>query len=63
MRPILGSVLFPAVLAALLWIIISFATGGTALFSIVGGIAVGVVAFVISYGFHRYYRDRKHPVA
>jgi hypothetical protein len=63
MKPILASPWFPGVLAALIWIVISFATGGTALFSIVGGIAVGVVAFVISYLFHRQAEKSRNPAA
>jgi hypothetical protein len=45
-----GSALLPAVAAAALWIAISYATGGTALFSIGGGILIGVIVFLIGYG-------------
>ncbi len=53
MKSILASPWFSGVVAALIWIIISFSTGGSVAFSLVGGIAVGVVAFIISYLFHR----------
>jgi hypothetical protein len=45
--------------AALLWIIISFATGGPVLFSLGGGILCGVVVFIIGYGFRRLVLDRR----
>ena len=53
MKSVLASPWFPGVAAALIWIIISFSTGGNAVLSIGGGVAVGVVAFAISYLFHR----------
>jgi hypothetical protein len=53
MKSILASPWFSGVMAALIWIVISFSTGGNAAFSIGGGAAVGVVAFAISYLFHR----------
>jgi len=49
MRTPVGSSLISAVIAAALWIIISFATGGPVVFSLVGGIACGVVVFIIGY--------------
>jgi len=49
MRTPLSGSLLPAAVAAALWIVISFATGGPVLFSLVGGIACGVVVFVIGY--------------
>jgi hypothetical protein len=58
MRTIFGSALFSAAIAALLWIIISFATGGPVLFSLGGGILCGVVVFVIGYGIRRLVLDR-----
>lgn len=53
MKSILASPWFSGLAAALIWIVISFATGASAAFAIGGGVAVGVVAFVISYLFHR----------
>jgi hypothetical protein len=53
MKSILASPWFSGVATALIWIVISFSTGGSAAFSIGGGVAVGVVAFAISYLFHR----------
>jgi hypothetical protein len=53
MRTPVGSSLLSAAIATLLWIVISAATGGTALFSVVGGIMVGVIVFVVGYGFRR----------
>ena len=58
MRTTLGSSLLSAAIAVLLWIIISFATGGTILFSLGGGILCGVVVFIIGYGFRRLVLDR-----
>jgi hypothetical protein len=63
MRTTLGSSLLSAVIAALLWIIISFATGGSVVFSLGGGIALGVVVFIIGYGFRRLVFDRRHAAA
>jgi hypothetical protein len=56
-----GSALLPAVICAALWIAISYATGGAALFSIGGGILIGVIAFVIGYGLRRLIFDRQRP--
>lgn len=53
MRTTLGSSLLSAAIAATLWIIISFATGGKVLFSLGGGILCGVVVFIIGYSFRR----------
>ncbi len=61
MRTVLGTSLLSAAIAALLWIIISFATGGTALFSLGGGVGVGIVVFVIGYGFRRLVLARGKP--
>jgi hypothetical protein len=58
MRTIFGSSLLSAAIAALLWIIISVATGGGVLFSLGGGIALGVVVFIIGSGFRRLVIDR-----
>jgi hypothetical protein len=48
-----GSALLPAAVAAALWIAISYATGGSTLFSVGGGILIGVIVFVIGYGLRR----------
>jgi hypothetical protein len=61
LRTPLGSALLPAVIAAALWIVISYATGGPTLFSLGGGILIGVIAFIIGYGFRRLIFDRKKP--
>jgi NhaP-type Na+/H+ or K+/H+ antiporter len=55
-----GSALLPAVIGAALWIVISYATGGTTLFSIGGGILIGVIIFVIGYGLRQTF-DRRTP--
>jgi hypothetical protein len=54
----LGSSLFSAAIAALLWIVISFATGAKALFALGGGILLGVVVFIVGYGFRRLFLAR-----
>lgn len=59
MRTTLGSSLLPAAIAALIWIVVSFATGGSVLFSLGGGIACGVVVFVIGYSIRRLVLDRR----
>ena len=59
MLKILGSNLFSAAIAALLWIVISFATGGSVLFSLGGGIALGVIAYIIGYAIRRLVLDRR----
>jgi hypothetical protein len=48
-----GSALLPAAIAAALWIGISSATGAPALFSLGGGILIGVIVFVIGCGIRR----------
>jgi hypothetical protein len=58
LRTTSGSSLLSAALAALLWIVISFATGGTVLFSLGGGIALGVIVFIVGYGLRRLVFDR-----
>jgi len=63
MRTTFGSSLLSAAIAALLWIIISFATGGPVLFSLGGGILLGVVVFVIGYGFRRLVFDRRRAAS
>jgi hypothetical protein len=63
MRTTLGSSLLSAAIAALLWIIISFATGGGVLFSLGGGIACGVVVFIIGYAVRRLVFDRHHAAS
>jgi hypothetical protein len=62
-RTPLGSSLISAAIAALLWIIISFATGAGVLFSVGGGILVGVVVLIIGYGFRRLIWERRKPSA
>jgi hypothetical protein len=54
----LGSALLSAVVCAALWIAISYATGGASLFSLGGGILIGVIAFIIGYGLRRLIIDR-----
>jgi hypothetical protein len=44
-----------------LWIAISYATGGSTGFSLGGGILVGVIAFIIGYGLRRLVFDRRRP--
>jgi multisubunit Na+/H+ antiporter MnhE subunit len=51
-----------AVICAAIWIIISFATGGSVLFSLGGGILLFVVAFIVGYAFRRLVIDRRRPV-
>ncbi len=53
-----GSALLPAVICAALWIAISYATGGPTLFSLGGGILIGVIVFFIGYGLRRLIFDR-----
>jgi hypothetical protein len=60
-RTTLGSSLFSAAICALLWIVISFATGGTAQFSLGGGILAGVIVFILGYGFRRLIFNRRKP--
>jgi hypothetical protein len=43
-----------------LWIAISYATGGSTLFALGGGILVGVIAFLIGYGIRQIF-DRRTP--
>jgi len=50
LRTPLGSALFSAAICAALWVAISYATGGTTLFALGGGILIGVIAFIIGYG-------------
>jgi hypothetical protein len=44
-----NSALTSAVISALIWLVISLATGGSALFSVGGAVACGIVVFVIGY--------------
>jgi hypothetical protein len=60
MKAILGSLWFSPVVAALLWIVITLATGGSVAFALIGGVIVGAIAFVIGYVFHRYHERRRH---
>jgi hypothetical protein len=55
----LGSALLSAVICAALWITISYATGGPTLFSLGGGILIGVIVFIIGYGLRRLIFDRR----
>jgi hypothetical protein len=57
----LGSALLSAAIAAALWIAISYATGGRTLFSLGGGILIGVIVFIIGYGLRRLIFDRRRP--
>jgi hypothetical protein len=63
LRTALGSALLSAVIAAALWIAISYATGGPTLFSLGGGILIGVIVFIIGYGLRRLIFDRRPPLA
>jgi hypothetical protein len=56
-----GSALLSAVVCAALWIAISYATGGPTLFSLGGGILLGVIVFIIGYGLRRLIFDRRRP--
>lgn len=49
-----------AAISALIWTVISLATGGSALFSIGGGLGCGVVVFAIGYGFRRVFFAQRH---
>jgi hypothetical protein len=51
-----------ALICAVLWIIISFATGGTVLFSLGGGTLLGVIVFIVGYAFRRLVFDHRKPV-
>jgi hypothetical protein len=61
LRTPLGSGLLPAVICAALWIAISYATGGPTLFSLGGGILIGVIVFIIAFGLRRLIFDRRRP--
>ena len=52
-----------ALICAAIWIIISFATGGTVLFSLGGGVLLGVIVFIVVYAFRRLVFDRRRPVS
>jgi hypothetical protein len=58
-RTPLGAHLLSSAISALIWIIIAFASGGSVLFSLGGGVACGVVVFVIGYSFRRLVLDRR----
>ena len=45
----------------MLWIAISYATGGSTMFSLGGGILIGVIVFIIGYGLRRLIFDRRRP--
>ncbi len=55
-----GSALLPAVICAALWIAISYATGGATMFSLGGGILIGLIVFIIGYGVRLSF-DRRRP--
>ncbi len=55
----LGSALLSAVMGAALWIVISYATGAPTLFSLGGGILIGVIVFIVGYGLRRLIFDRR----
>ena len=55
-----GSALFSAVTCAALWIAISYATGGPTLFSLGGGILLGVIVFIVGFGLRQIF-DRRRP--
>jgi O-antigen/teichoic acid export membrane protein len=59
MRTNVGSSLISGVIAAVLWIVISFATGAQAVFALVGGLVCGAVVFVIGYVFRVLVLDRR----
>jgi hypothetical protein len=61
LRTTLGNALLPAVICAVLWIGISSATGAPALFSLGGGILVGLIVFLIGYGLRRLMLDHWKP--
>jgi hypothetical protein len=48
-----GSALLSAVICSALWIAISYATGGPTLFSLGGGILIGMIVFIIGYTLRR----------
>jgi hypothetical protein len=56
-----GSALISAVICALLWLIISFATGGSVLFSVGGAIVVGAIVFGVGYAIRRLVVGRRKP--
>jgi hypothetical protein len=56
-----GSALLPAVICTVLWIAISYATGESTLFSLGGGILIGVIVFIIGYGLRRLIFDHRRP--
>ena len=61
LRTTLGSAVLSAAICAALWIAISYATGGPALFSLGGGILIGVIVFIIGCGLRRLIFDRRTP--
>jgi lipopolysaccharide export LptBFGC system permease protein LptF len=61
LRTTSGSALLPAVICAALWIAISYATGGSTLFSLGGGVLIGVIVFIIGYGLRQQIFDRRRP--
>ncbi len=61
LRTTLGSALFSAVICAALWIAISYVTGGSTLFSLGGGILIGVIVFIIGYGLRWLMFDHRRP--
>lgn len=55
---ILVSHLISGGIAALIWIVVSLATGSTVLFA-AWGLVIGVVVFVVGYGFRRLVLERR----
>jgi len=62
-RTTLGVSLLSGIIAAVIWIVISFATGGSVAFSLGGGIVLGIVVFVIGYSFRKLVMERRHKPA
>ena len=65
LRTPVGNSLLSAVIGTVIWIVITFATGGKATFALVGGILCGIVIFIIGYAFRRLFfqRHKQSPPA
>jgi hypothetical protein len=62
MKTLLRSNLASPTIGALLWIVISLATGATVLFALVGGIALLIVIYAVQEVFRRVFMaDRRAP--
>jgi hypothetical protein len=55
--------LLSAGIGAVIWIVVSFATGGKVLFSLGGGILLGIVIFIIGYSVRLLFMRRGKPAA